>query len=406
MSSSNIYTSLTLCASEEITTTPATSSTSLAKPTWADEPVLEPSVHHREDFDDTGANWSDNAWPTEDPFKDPTSSLSSSELGFVNKSLWGIGLPVEIPTYHTHYSVLDSMDQNSGYTHYLLESNRGMLFHGHQTTTEWAIVSAVVGDGSEFASLPELNPVPADFLFPLCRPFMTHFSSDGKDEAVYMKKQAFLSRNKFRNDHHASCTWQEISRCEHIAKAPHPNLAKYLGVETRQIGGEERVVEIAYQRYSMDLHTFVLMKRFLQPHHVSFLMQGIEQGMRHLHKLGLVHCDLRPMNVFVTIEEQRDEKDHVILKEVVIGDFDASVEVDSAVALKRANGGWWPADMEWGAKAAPWIDEWCLENLRKWLKEDGLGEWDFGATNTSPSEGSVNALAGDIMAKLPSNGCW
>lgn len=407
MSSSNNYTAATFSASQEIITTPATSATTLGKPQWEAKPEFEPSSPLQEDFNDIGDNWSDNAWPTQEVLKNPFSSnCALSGSCFKPNELWGTGPPVEIPTYHTNFMVLDSMNQQSGYTHYLLESNRGMLFHGHLPTSEWALISKLGSDGSEFASLPELTHVHAHYLFPSYRPFMTKFPADGNDEAVYMKKQALLNRTKFKNDHFASCTSQEVARCERISKSPHPSLAKYLGVETKEIGGEERVVRIAYQRYSMDLHTFVLMKRYLQPHHVPFLMQGIEKGMKHLHSLGLVHCDLRPMNVFVTFEEERDEDGHIILTEVVIGDFDASVEVGEEVSLKRASKDWWPTETEWGVKAEAWIDEWCLERMGKWLKEDGLGIWNFGASDASPGEKSVDSLAEDIMAAMPSDGLW
>ena len=188
---------------------------------------------------------------------------------------------------------------------------------------------------------------------------MTIFRGDTEEKSVYMKKQAFLTRDKFKNDHHASCSMQEIVCCEHISKTTHPNLARYLGVATRMLEEEQRVAKIAYKRYSMDLHNFVIMKRYLQPHHIGFLMHGIQKGMRHLHQLRLVHCDLRPMNVFVSIEDERDENDYVILKEVVIGDFDASVAIGESISLKRASKDWWPdaADKEWGTRAEEWIDE-------------------------------------------------
>lgn len=324
--------------------------------------------------------------------------------GFVPHNLWGTGPPVEIPAYHTHFVVLDSMDQQTGDTHYLLESNRGFLFHGHHSTVEWTEMKAIGGDGSEFASLSMIW-IPADYLFPPCRPWMTTFSGDKDSAEVYKKGQVFLTQEKFTSDHHAGCMYQEVSRCELISKTSHPNLARYLGVETKVIAGEERVVRIAYQRYSMDLHNFVLMKRHLQPHHVDFIMQGIEDGMRHLHKLGLVHCDLRPMNVFVSIEEEKDDKDdngHVVLKEVVVGDFDASVEIGDEISLKRASKDWWPTETEWGVKAGEWIDEWCLDKMGRWLKEDGLGIWDFanGATGSS----SVGSLASAVMEAMPNHG--
>ncbi|KAF3009747.1 hypothetical protein E8E13_009378 [Curvularia kusanoi] len=203
---------------------------------------------------------------------------------------------------------------------------------------------------------------------------MTKFTGQTDDNMVYMKGQAIMRDSRYNNTHFADCTQQEISRCERISASQHPNLARYLGVETKKIGDEDRVTRLAYRRYSMDLNEFVLMKRLLKARHVAFLMKGIESGMRHLHKLGLVHCDLRPMNVFVTFEKSRNK---VVLKEVVIGDFDASVKIGEKVSLKRASNDWWPSDAKWGVKAEPWIDEWCLNKIGKWLEEDGLGIWEF-----------------------------
>lgn len=395
MSSSEVSTTAFFSASEAIHTTPATSATPLEKPTWADQPIfVAPPQTSQEDFEDTGDRWV-GEWPGEtyndapqNPFSDSCSVLKSS---------WGTGPPVEIPSYHTHYTVLCSMDQRSGNTHYLLESNRGSLFHGHVSTKQWSKLLKVGGDGSEFASLLEQTYVSANLLFPPCHPSMTKFTGNNNASDIYMKAQAFLARSKYNNTHYANCTQQEIARCERISASPHPNLARYLGVETRKIGIEERVMRIAYQRYSMDLHAFALMKRLLRPHHVPFLLQGIRKGMRHLHNLGLVHCDLRPLNVFVTIDDKRDEYGDALLKEVVIGDFDASVEIGKAIFLKRASKDWWPSEMQWGVKAEPWIDEWCLEKMGRWLMEDGLGIWEFDASTGASTE----ALSEDSLEGFP-----
>ena len=242
---------------------------------------------------------------------------------------------------------------------------------------------------------------------------MTVFRGNAEDKFVYMKKQAYLIRDKILSTRHAGCTRQEISWCELISKTPHPNLAQYLGVETRIFpnynGEEERVTRIAYKKYSMDLDSFVILKRYLQPCHVDFLMQGIEKGMKRLQNLGLVHCGLRPANVFMSFESERDKNQDVVLKEVVIGDFDASVQMGERVSLKRASKDWWPksAGKEWGMKAEQWIDEWCLEKMRKWLKEDGLGEWDFGGEgegDASWSQGSIDGMAEHILETLANNG--
>lgn len=289
--------------------------------------------------------------------------------------------------YHTHFTVVDSMPQSGGKTHYLLESNRGLLFHGHCATSTWDKLLApktedrddMEEEGSQFAQLEGMASVDASWLYTtLAEGAMTRFQGDVPSAAVFMKKQPFLARSKYRSDHYARCAQQEIERCERIAASPHRHLARYLGVETKRVCGVERACRIAYKRYSMDLYEFVKTKQLLRLKHVDVVMDGVRDGVRHLHGLGLVHCDVRPPNVFVSVAEERDEEGDVVLEEVVMGDFDASVETGKEVRLKRACGEWWPERVGWGDKAEIEIDEWAVEKLARWLMEDGLGIWEFG----------------------------
>lgn len=72
------------------------------------------------------------------------------------ESPWGTGPSVEIPDYHTHF-IVDTLALQDRRTHYLLESNRDMLFHSHGATKEWKSLKAMQvfgGNGSELTSLP------------------------------------------------------------------------------------------------------------------------------------------------------------------------------------------------------------------------------------------------------------
>ncbi|KAF3032685.1 hypothetical protein E8E11_003215 [Didymella keratinophila] len=186
----------------------------------------------------------------------------------------------------------------------------------------------------------------------------------------YRPSMRFHKEHPYHEDYYAECTAQEIKRCEQISHHPHPNLAQYLGVKTRNFNGGERVTRIAYKQYSMDLHAFVLEKKLLKLHHVLFLLDEIKAGMEALHAMELVHCDVRPMNIFVTVGKHLNKAGNAVLKEVVLGDFDASLKVGEEIKLKRASRDWRPEDAEYGMKAATWVDEWCLEKLQEWLKGD------------------------------------
>ena len=338
--------------------------------------------------------------------------IYESKLDFDTQ--WGLLPPVELPKANKSYTALFSMDQKDKETHCLLQGNdTGTLYHGHVWTVEWKKLLATGGDCQEFASL-ELEEIPAKFLFPKYRPSMRKYTGSTKANNVFMKQQTFLEKTKYRDTQFAQCTQQEMLRCEQISMDPHRNLAQYLGVETRCIFGEERVLRIAYQRYTMDLHTFVLEKRLLTKENQHLLVEGIRNGMQHLHKLGLVHCDLRPPNVFVTFKE---EEGRVVLEEVVVGDFDASLNIGQPVTLKRACREWWPPEAKWGSLAHPSMDEWCLQKIQDWmedwLKENGLVEyrWDHAAyasavwpgfSDTSIDEDDiVDEIADDFLGMLP-----
>lgn len=219
--------------------------------------------------------------------------------------------------------------------------------------------------------------VSAHQLFPEYESCMQKYTGSTEAEDVFMKKQTYLKESKYDDSSYANCTLREVMRNEELSKKPHKHLAQYRGVETKIIGGVERVVRIAYQRYSEDLETFMLQKRLDLDNHDT-LMQGMRDGIRHLHEQNLVHCDLRPANVFVTFKE---EEGKFVVEEVVVGDFDASLNVGEPVN-KRACGDWFPPDVEWGAKAEFSFDDYSLGRMEKefdnYLMENGLKEWDWG----------------------------
>ncbi|OSS43401.1 hypothetical protein B5807_12013 [Epicoccum nigrum] len=240
---------------------------------------------------------------------------------------------------------------------------------------------------------------------------MGKYTGSTEAENVFMKQQTFLEESDYNDSRYANLTAQEISRCEEVAANPHENLARYLGVETEVISGVERVIRIAYKRYTMDLDTFVLEKRLLKKDNLDLIVQGLRNGMQHLHKLGLVHCDLWPLNVFVTC---REEDGKLMLKEVVIGDFDASLKIGEPVALKRACEESWPPEVKWRDLAAPHIDQWSLQKMENWLgdwlKENGLDEYvrDSAAYTSplwpDPSDSSDAETADETVDDLQGNG--
>ncbi|PUU81532.1 hypothetical protein B9Z19DRAFT_1076734 [Tuber borchii] len=46
----------------------------------------------------------------------------------------------------------------------------------------------------------------------------------------------------------------------------------------------------------MDLYKRVTRKDS-RPFNTDLVLRGIQEGIRHLHSLGLVHCDIKPANI-------------------------------------------------------------------------------------------------------------
>ncbi|KAH6982279.1 hypothetical protein BKA56DRAFT_632339 [Ilyonectria sp. MPI-CAGE-AT-0026] len=98
----------------------------------------------------------------------------------------------------------------------------------------------------------------------------------------------------------------EATVCEILKKHPHPNIARYLGCVVE--GG--RIKVLCFVKYAMTLCQMV--RDRTTPLDVDKCMRGIEDGVQHLHGLGLIHNDLNPSNIMMDREN------------AVIIDFDPS----------------------------------------------------------------------------------
>ena len=82
----------------------------------------------------------------------------------------------------------------------------------------------------------------------------------------------------------------------------------------------------------------------------------ILQGIQHLHSLGLIHCDLNPMNIVM------DGNTPVII------DFDSCQRKGDKLGIKAGSWGWTDESFEF---AMPENDEYGLSKIRDFLLENG-----------------------------------
>jgi hypothetical protein len=116
---------------------------------------------------------------------------------------------------------------------------------------------------------------------------------------------------------------REIKNCEVLRKNPHPNICHYQGGNYDNTGA---VTGLYFDQYDMSLSDVVKQSRNFD---AKKCLSDIRAGIQHLHALGLVHCDIKPHNIFVDIKGQR----------FVVGDFDSIHEEGSLLEFKTGTTG-------------------------------------------------------------------
>ncbi|KAJ2891052.1 serine/threonine-protein kinase [Zalerion maritima] len=97
---------------------------------------------------------------------------------------------------------------------------------------------------------------------------------------------------------------REVETCEVLREHPHPNIASYYGC--RDTRG--RVSGLCFKQYTLTLlekvnpkhlnkSAFLSSGRPLVNYGMKPCLDGILEGIRHLHSLGLVHNDITPSNI-------------------------------------------------------------------------------------------------------------
>jgi serine/threonine protein kinase len=120
--------------------------------------------------------------------------------------------------------------------------------------------------------------------------------------------------------HNSTIVLNEIEACEILLQHPHPNIAPYFGCVVK----DGRIRGLVYKRYRVTLQEMLDKGRHFDR---AGCLRGIKAGVRHMHRLGLVHNDLNPCNIMM---------DHG--KPVII-DFD-SCKREGDKLLKGGTPGW------------------------------------------------------------------
>jgi serine/threonine protein kinase len=137
----------------------------------------------------------------------------------------------------------------------------------------------------------------------------------------------------------------EARICEVLRINPHPNIAEYKGC----VVDDGKITGLCFARYEYTLSQRVKDRCLVNK--VSCL-QSIEEGIRHLHRLGLIHCDINPSNIFMDGEKP------------IIGDFDSCQWEGSELGLKAGTMGWMDHEFKEARRENDWYG---LSKIREFI---------------------------------------
>ncbi|CBY00826.1 similar to serine/threonine-protein kinase [Plenodomus lingam JN3] len=137
----------------------------------------------------------------------------------------------------------------------------------------------------------------------------------------------------------------EAEVCEALRTHPHPNIAQYLGC--RVIDG--RITGLCFVKYGVNLFQWVKEGHACD---IDGCIKGIKDGIKHLHDLGFVHCDVNPTNIVMNGDAP------------VIIDFDSCRRIGEPLGLKAGTRGWTREDF---TSAQQEVDDDGVLRIQHWL---------------------------------------
>ena len=116
---------------------------------------------------------------------------------------------------------------------------------------------------------------------------------------------------------------------------------------------KSRITGLCFVKYVMTF--FERVTQVSRPFDAGYLLQCIKEGIRHLHSLDLIHCDLNPTNILIWGET------------AVIGDFDSCRRKGDKLGLKAGTSGWTSDKFKF---ALPENDQYGLSKIEDFLFEE------------------------------------
>ena len=193
--------------------------------------------------------------------------------------------------------------------------------------------------------LDHLKPIPPEHIYP---EYQTEFT---RAPSVYLKAPTLSAYNPGSGDQIAQQSLHEVRAYERFKREPHPSIGEYLGC----VIDNGRITRLALVKYE-----YTLLDRMQDKSREKLdlvkCMEAIESGVRHIHKLGLAHNDLNPMNIMFKADDTP-----------VIIDFDTCLPIGAHLSKGGLIGGWNGSSAIRFSSSSKECDEKALESMREWM---------------------------------------
>ena len=192
----------------------------------------------------------------------------------------------------------------------------------------------------------DLVPIPASHIWPS---FPAQFvrAPEPLPQDCFVKRPSLLYYGDTEASNEVgSLLLNEAEVCEILRASPHPNIAQYLGCLVEN----DKIMGLCFVKYGMNLYERVT--KDSRSFDADLILRGIQEGIRHLHSLGLIHCDINPANIVMDGDIP------------VIVDFDSCQRNGEKLGMKVGTLDWTREDFEF---ARPENDEYGLSKIRDFV---------------------------------------
>lgn len=207
----------------------------------------------------------------------------------------------------------------------------------------------------------DITPIPESNVYPN---YLTDRSQAPKPlpKNTFVKGPALINFDTGNKDKYelAFMMLREATAYENLKASPHPNILPYHGciVKDGQITG------LVLENPDADLPARVRGHLPLNNSDIDAIMDGITAGLKHLHSMGLIHCDINPSNIFMKGDVPLIGNFEKCRREGEVDRFGAPVST-----LKHTNGteGWEVKEFMEAGNINDWYGLW---NIKVFLVEE------------------------------------